>query len=314
MRETSSLYSPDIKIRLDRENGSNLFALVHFEYNMAFECRISTFKCHVMFEKYLDKIQAIGRSSFTLQEIMKEEHVSNNSAACGIHRLKKARKIVSPLKGLYVVVPPEHQPNGCIPAAELMPIIAEHLRAEYYVGLLSAAAFYGAAHQKTFKFQVVTNKRIRHPLEFGQVKIEIITKQILINLPVRDFTVSTGYLKVAAPELVAIDLFKYTNKAGGINNIATVLSELVESIDADQLIKLAQDINEGYQLQRIGYMLEKLNVMNEGKRDQIVSSLAQYLTNNMQAYVPLSPNMPRVGCNRCEKWKIIENTDFESDL
>jgi AbiEi antitoxin C-terminal domain len=70
----------------------------------------------------------------------------------------------------------------------------KYLEAEYYVSLLSGAEFHGAAHQKPARFQIVTNKRIKHPLEFGQVKIEIVYKKDLTNLPIQDFTVSTGYL------------------------------------------------------------------------------------------------------------------------
>ena len=61
----------------------------------------------------------------------------------------------------------------------------------------------------------------------------------LSNLPIQDFTVSTGYLKVAAPELVALDLLEYTYRCGGLNNVVTVFSELIENLDADKLIKLA---------------------------------------------------------------------------
>lgn len=45
---------------------------------------------------------------------------------------------MSPASGLYVIVPPEHQAYGCIPAEELIPILMEHLQADYYVALLSA--------------------------------------------------------------------------------------------------------------------------------------------------------------------------------
>lgn len=33
--------------------------------------------------------------------------------------------------------------------------------------------FYGAIHQKPARFQVITNKRIKHPLKFGDVVIEL---------------------------------------------------------------------------------------------------------------------------------------------
>ncbi|MFN7094795.1 MAG: type IV toxin-antitoxin system AbiEi family antitoxin [Burkholderiales bacterium] len=255
-----------------------------------------------MFVKYLERLRSDGRRHFTFKEIVQELNLSEVTAKSGIYRLKKAGKIISPLKGLYVIVPPEYTAYGSIPAEELVPIIMKQLGAKYYVSLLSAAAFHGATHQKIFKFQIITEQRITHPLKFGQIKIDIIHKKSLSNLPTQDFIVSTGYLKVATPELTALDLFKYSNRAGGISHIATVLSELVENI------------GELYQIQRIGFVTEKIDVMDEEKKTNLVATIAEYLQENKRPYISLVPSMPIIGAARCKKWKIIENTDFESDL
>jgi predicted transcriptional regulator of viral defense system len=150
-----------------------------------------------------------GKRHFTFQEIIQDLHISENAAKAGLFRLKKAKKIITPIKGLYVMVPPEHQPYGSIPAEELVPLIMQYLCANYYVALLTAGLFHGATHQKPARFQVISDKRIKHPLAFGDVEIDFIYKKSVSELPTQDFTVSTGYLKVATPELIAIDLFKY---------------------------------------------------------------------------------------------------------
>jgi len=191
----------------------------------------------------------------------------------------------------------------------------EHLQADYYVGLLSAGLFYGATHQRPTRFQVITNKRIKHSLKFGDVVIELIYKNSLQGLPTQDFVVSTGYLKVSTPELLAIDLFKYHKRAGGISHIATVLSELAPSIDENKLIALAEELGEICQIQRLGFMLERIDVMeNEEKKEQIVAKLAEYIETIERPYVSLVPYISKTGHPKCKKWKIIENTDFESDL
>lgn len=267
-----------------------------------------------MYHEYLESLRSSGRRYFTSEEIRKELSLSDDAAKSGLYRLKKEGKIISPVKGLYVIVPPEHKPYGSIPAEELVPIVMGYLDAEYYVGLLSAAMYFGATHQKPARFQVISNKRIKHSLKFGQVVIELIYKNSLSNLPTKDFVVSTGYLKIATPELTALDLFRYTNRAGGISHIATVLSELVENMDADKLLALAEKTGESYQVQRIGYVIEQVDVMDEAKKNSVVNTLVQYLKKTDPPYIPLVPNMPKAGFSRCKKWKIIENTDFESDL
>jgi predicted transcriptional regulator of viral defense system len=267
-----------------------------------------------MFVEYLEKLRASGRRYFTSEELIKDLGISDIAARSGLYRLKKNAKLISPLSGLYVIVPPEHQPYGSIPAEELLPIMMKHLKAEYYVALLSAANYFGAAHQKSARFQVISNKRIKHSLEFGRVAIELIYKNSLMNLPIQNFTVKTGYLQVATPDLIAIDLFKYAKRAAGISHIATVLSELIESIDENNLIKLAESTNELCQLQRLGYVIEKIDVMDEDKKQRIVNNLTEYLRHSDRPFVSLVPYIPIKGYPKCEKWKIIENTDFESDL
>jgi predicted transcriptional regulator of viral defense system len=282
---------------------------------MSFRLLISTPKGQEMFIEYLDKLRMYGRRHFTFQEIIQDLHISENAAKTGLYRLKKANKIITPIKGLYVIVPPEHRPYGSIPAEELVPIIMQHLKVDYYVGLLSAGLFYGATHQKPARFQVITNKRIKHPLKFGDVVIELIYKDSLEGLPTKNFVVSTGYLKVATPELLAIDLFKYSNRAGGISHIATVLSELAPGIDENKLIELAEHLGEVGQIQRLGFVLEKIDVLeDEEKKQKIIDKLVEYLKNSDRPFVSLVPYISRTGHPRCKKWKIVENTDFESDL
>jgi predicted transcriptional regulator of viral defense system len=267
-----------------------------------------------MFVEYIEKLRSTGRRYFTSHEILKDLSLSEGAARSGLYRLKRDGKLISPSSGLYIIVPPEHRSYGSIPADELIPIMMKHIDAKYYVALLSAAEFYGAAHQKPMVFQIVTNRRIKHSLKFGQVHIQLIYKKSLADLPTKDFIVSSGYLKVATPELLAIDLLKFQRHAGGINTIATLLSELIESIDVSKLIQLAENMGERHQLQRLGYIIEKIDVMDDDRKNTIITALSEYIAVHVKSYTPLASAIPRTGCHRCKKWKIIENTDFESDL
>lgn len=279
---------------------------------MSYKWHFSTLLGHVVFSEYLEQLRSGGRQHFTSKEIRCELKLSDSAARSGLYRLKKDKKIISPVNGLYVIVPPEYQPYGSIPAKELVPIIMQHLKVNYYVGLLSAGLFFGATHQKPARFQVITNKRIKHSLEFGHVIIELIYKDSLAGLPTQDFVVKTGYLRVATPELLAIDLFKYSKRAGGISHIATVLSELTPNIDENKLIALAEKLGEICQIQRFGFMLEKIDVFeDEEKQGKIVDKLSKYLENSNRPYVALVPYISKIGHPKCKKWRIIENTDFE---
>ena len=263
---------------------------------------------------YIKAIRQTGKRYFTINQAISDLGISRNYARVAIHRLLEQGDLISPAKGLYIIVPPEHQPYGSIPAEELMPILMKYLNANYYISLLSAAAFHGSSHQKPPRFQIITNKRIKHPLTFGQVKLEVIYKKSLSNLPLQDFTVATGYLKVASPELVSHDLLTYSEKSGGLNHIATVLTELIEVMNSNKLIEIADQLGEKAWLQRLGYILEKIDPMDSDKALQMIKKIEVYLKQKKLRFLPLAPELPTKGFARIKKWKIIENTDIESDI
>lgn len=263
---------------------------------------------------YIKDIRKDGRRCFTIQDIIEQFHVSHTHARVALHRLLKTGDLISPARGFYVIVPPEHQPHGSIPAEELVPLVMQYSNSNYYVALLSAGLFYGATHQKPVKFQVISDKRIKHRSKFGDVEIDYIFKKSIHGLPTQNFTVSTGYLKVATPELVALDLLEYPNHAGGLNHIATVFSELIENLDPLKLIKLAKDTNTEYQLQRIGYIIDHIDVMDEKGAELITSALAHHINESKLSYLPLASEISKTGYSRSKKWRIIENSQIESDI
>jgi len=188
------------------------------------------------------------------------------------------------------------------------------MHADYYVALLSAAAYYGASHQKSASFQIISNKRFIKPLNFGQIHIECIYKKTITGLPIRNMTVNTGYLKVSTPEVTAMDLLRYSARSGGLNHVATVLSELIESIDSDKLLALAQSSDEKAWVQRLGYILEKIEPMDDTIVKATIEKLSTYLATQRRRYIPLANEQDFKGFERNKRWNIIENTTIESDL
>ena len=55
-------------------------------------------------------------------------------------------------------------------------------------------------------------------------------------------------------------------------------------------------------------------VEDEEKKQNLINKLAAYLQHSARPFVSLVPYITRVGYPKCEKWKIIVNTDVESDL
>lgn len=85
--------------------------------------------------------------------------------------------------------------------------------------------------------------------------------------------------------MVVLDLLNYPNHAGGLNHIATVLSELIEKLDPAKLINLAKNTNSEYQLQRIGYILEHIEVMDEKHAEIITNALVLHVKESKPNYL-----------------------------
>ena len=263
--------------------------------------------------KYIEDLQANGKRAFTFEEAKNALNGSNASIKSSLYRIKQKGEIVDLLKGYYLIIPPEYRILGCLPPDQVVPLIMGHLKLEYYVGLLSAAMYYGASHQKPQVFQVITKKQFR-PLQCGQTKIQFIVKKDLEKIPVQTKTVPTGYLIISSPEATAMDLFLYPKSSGGLNHIATILSELVEELNADKLIKLSKKINEISWIQRLGYLLETIEPFDKEKTDSIIIQLKKYINSLNPKIIPLHWNFPKKWKEKNEVWRIIVNTTVESDL
>ena len=77
---------------------------------------------------------------------------------------------------------------------------------------------------------------------------------------------------------------------------------------------MRKDTHAEYQLQRIGYILDHIDVMDEKNAEIIINALAQHVQENKQNYLPLASEISKIGYPRCKKWRIIENSEIESDL
>lgn len=265
------------------------------------------------FEVYIKEVRKSGRLYFTSTQAMEALGINANRLYVEIYKLKKSGDIISPAKGLYVIVPPEDQMMGSIPAEQLVPILMAYWHANYYAGLLTGAMYYGASHQKPQVFQVVSDRRSR-PLICGRIKIEFIYKKSLADLPIKKLPVLTGYLNLASPELTAYDILVHHLLVGGLNNVATILSELIDAMTPEALNQFVNKIGQQFWVQRLGYILDSLDVLDATKKNTLLQVLQFYLKNMSLNYTPLSPDMPYKGYHKNGKWKIIENTNIESDI
>ena len=257
-------------------------------------------------QTFINELRSQGRFSFTIADAEKALAIGKVTCLNALHRLKKNNLIVSPAKGFYLIIPPEYQIYGCLPADMFIPDLMNYWSLPYYTGFLSAAQYYGAAHQKPQRFQVVTTKN-RLPIQCGRIHIEFIANKKLPSLPTKNFNSLAGTISVATPEVLAADLVTAPQHAAGINNVATILIELAEILGRDKLIELTQINTEMFWVQRLGWLLESLGF------DKLADALLQTLQNKNMHWVRLLSRAPNTSIDRNKKWHVIVNTTVEPD-
>jgi len=208
-----------------------------------------------------------------------------------------------PRRGFYLIVDPEYRQLGALPAAAWIDDLMRFHGTTYYVGLLSAAALHGAAHQQPQELQVVAGAVLR-PLTVGRVRIRFFFRRRM-DLAVTEKTrTSSGYIALSTPEMTACDLIRYRKGAGSIDHVATVLSELAERIDARRLRVIAKT-EEMPVVQRLGYLLDLAG------HDQLTGEIHKLVEQAKPKFILLETKSSNAVTERNERWHVKVNTTIE---
>ena len=255
---------------------------------------------------FVNDLQARGRYSFTRAEAAEPMVITDLALEAALRRLKKRVRIANPRRGFYVVVPLEYREAGCPPASWFIHDLMRFLGQPYYVGLLSAAATHGAAHQQPMVFQIITDRATR-PVRAGRVRIDFHKSRNVERAPVVEVQTETGLMRVSTPEATAFDLVRFAAAAGHTSNVAIVLGELSEKLDPAALGKLA-DSYAVAEVQRCGYLLEHLGEYDPAK------PLAEWLAKRRYRPIPLVPGKTLGRIPADPKWRVLRNEQVEVDL
>ena len=258
-------------------------------------------------EAWIEALPSQGRYSFTRSEAMRDLGLQRKAFNRVSGRLSAANRIARIRGEFYVVVPLEQAAAGVVPADWFILDLMKHLGQPFYVGLLSAAQYHGAAHQRPQSYQVLTDRPIR-PIECRGVGIRFFVKRDPARTPVQKIKGVTGYLPVSTPEATATDLVVYARQAGGLDRVLTVLQELAEQLDAERLVQAMEANGQSVAAQRLGWLLERTEFPDKAK------SLARWLKVRKPLPAKLEPSRPLRGSHRDPRWELWINTEIEGDL
>lgn len=271
---------------------------------------------------FVDQLIAKGYCCFNYSQVKEALGVSDIATRAALRRLKQKGELAQPLKGFYVIVPPEYRILGCRPAEHFIHEFMQHVNAPYYVGLLSAAQYYGAAHHRPQQFQVITNQKKRD-INCGRVKIVFIIKKNVAETSTEKFNTSQGSIIISSSEVTAMDMVTYPHHCGGLDNVLTVLNDLAKKLDANKLAQLASKVNEITWIQRLGYLFDLIKATNLS--DVLLKSLENRRIRARLLIAPpkKSPALEKLATKlgkikhsssqvtKNDKWKLIINKKLE---
>jgi len=256
--------------------------------------------------EYIRNLAVSGVYHFTTSDAIVALGGNPPAVRAQLRRLKQQKLIAEPVRSFHVIVPPEDRRLGCLPAEHFIDQLMRNWDEPYYVCLLSAAERHGAAHQRPQKTQVMVRKN-RQRIECGMIRIEFIARGDLDRMPVTHFNTPRGVLKYSSPETTALELVGYPAHAGGLSNIATVLSELSGEMVPDKLLEAAKLCPVSWS-QRIGHLLELIG------KESLAGALEPFVRKNARSYTPLRRTANTGGANRSPRWKLIINVEVEPDV
>ena len=210
-------------------------------------------------------------------------------------------------RGFFVIVPLEYRQAAAPPPTWFVDDLMEFHGPRYYVGLLSAAALYGAAHQQPQEFHVITSEQLR-PAVAGRVRLRFFRKRRIERTATMEMKTETGTLRVSTPEETAFDLMRYPESSGHLGDIATVLAELAEKMEGQQLVEVSRTEDSVATAQRLGYLLERVGAGEVGAK------LEEWIASLRPRFVRLRRDRSTRRRPTDARWRVIVNEDIETDV
>jgi predicted transcriptional regulator of viral defense system len=262
--------------------------------------------------KWLEAKAIRGHFVFTKSDLCSAfPNLSLNARKRAISRLIAKKTIVSPWQNFYVIIPMEYKLTGIVPPQFYLDQLMDFLDSEYYVALLNAAEYYGAAHQRPQNYAVfVGKKNLRSGFKAGSEILLYYRKHLPIDY-IRKFQTTTGYLNVSSAELTALDLVDSEQEIGGLTRTATVLSELIEEINFTTAHQGVLRFFPVPVVQRLGYLLEV--VLDEYEKAERLYALTQQVGLRFRKVALKSSKEINKSLEINRKWKVIVNQEIEID-
>lgn len=251
----------------------------------------------------VELFEAEGKRTFTIEEAARRLQTNRANTLAIIGNLRRAKRVIALTKGLYALWHPSERKWGIHPLPVLDALMSFR-KSPYYVGLLSAADNYGAAHQKPQRLQVLIPKQLNFRRAQG-LALSFHVNKSFPKVGIGMLKTPSGGVAISSPELTALDLFYFESACGGFGNICLVIRDIISKLNKENLKVVADSYPHPSSVQRLGYLLERLNADTV-----LLNILKKWADGASLSPVALTSSYPKKGPVH-SRWRIVENASVE---
>lgn len=253
----------------------------------------------------IEALQAQGKRAFTCEEAQQILGLPRFNTLIVLSHLKNRKRVVTLTHSLYALWHPAERQWGLHP----LPILDALMRFKqnpYYIALLSAADYHGAAHQKPQWLQVMIPRQL-HLRNATKLGLSFHVKKNFPEQGLEQSTTPTGYVFYSCPELTALDILGYQSACGGFGNVCLVVRDLMSCLDPKRLKDVALAYPVVACIQRLGYLLEYFK-----SNSRLIKPLKRLLSKKELVPIALSPSYQKKGPLQ-KPWYISKNVNMETN-
>ncbi|MCK5466940.1 MAG: type IV toxin-antitoxin system AbiEi family antitoxin [Cyclobacteriaceae bacterium] len=257
---------------------------------------------------YILQLLSNEEYSFSVKELEKHCSKTKEAIKSELNRLVEKEEIINLRQDYYLILPPRYRSFHKLPIELFVDKMFSYLGKPYYVSCFSAARFHGAAHQQLQRDYIITGlPAIRSIEQPNNIKFLSASSWPVSNVEKRRS--DAGYFNISSPSLTIADLIHYQSKLGGLSKQFTVIEELADELTNTDLEQLLEWYPNKSTFQRIGYLLEKLQVS-----DDLTSIIFSYLKKERYYPILLDHKKDQKAGKTGNRWKVDVNIQLESDL
>lgn len=244
----------------------------------------------------LSELAENNKTIFTVNDAVRILKGRKSSVTKLLHDLTKKKWLFRLSKGKYLILPLEAGVEPEFTEHEL--VIASNLIFPYYISYWSALNYYGLTEQVSKTIFIATIKRKRE-MEMKGLKFKFVTINKNKFFGFDKVPINNHSINLAEKEKAIVDCLDFPRYCGGITEVIKAVDGAKEELDLNKLIAYAKKMKNRAILNRLGYILELLNIKMEIKPGK--------------HYVLLEPMGKKKGTYN-KKWKIIVNVSKEELL